>query len=157
MDAKKLAEGDIISKIIYAKVTKLDIKFTGFHAAQLVAECTDLDDGTQFWMEGEELIGTCLSTDVYESTIKLPLTELATTFTKVGTRPFTVGFIKQDGTERLLRGRMVRPDNVLGQSLVQDLDIQSIGQNPLRTVDHRSIKFLIVSNTFYGLSSPKKG
>jgi len=62
-------------------------------------------------------------------------------------RPLTVCFVKNDGTERTLRGRLVKPEPLLGRSTVEDLDVTN--GNRLRLVDHRTIKWIVVDGTKY--------
>jgi hypothetical protein len=38
-------------------------------------------------------------------------------------RPLTVCFTKKDGTERVLRGRWIAQEALMGRSFVEDLDI----------------------------------
>lgn len=144
MDVKQVQAGGILSKIIYAKVLSIH-KADIWHHLQV--ECRDLDDGTTFYLEGAELIGTCLSGDHFDREVDVSLTKLAEEFTKVGTRPFTVTYIKKNGEVRTLRGRMLTPDNVLGRSTVLDFDVDK--GSPLRQVDHRTLQSLVVSGVKY--------
>jgi hypothetical protein len=58
-------------------------------------------------------------------------------------RPFTVCFDKDNGEERVLRGRLLEPDGRRGRSKVLDLD-QPIGRQ-MRLVDHRTLKWLTIN------------
>jgi len=152
MDVKQVQAGGIISKIIYARVEASDKKFTGSHPFSILSvRCTDLEDGTTFWLEGEELIGTCMSADTYLNEVNASLTEVVEKLMKAETKPFSVGFVKKNGVERVLRGRMITPDGALGRSTVIDFDV--VGGSPLRQVDHRTIKWLVMGNTKYIVKS----
>jgi hypothetical protein len=144
MKATDIKAGEILSKILYARVQRVG-RQTGF--GQLHVACVDLDDGTEFFMEGEELLGTCLSATQYDHDEVVSLAELATEFVNVGTRPFTVTFRKKNGAERVLVGRMITPDTILGRSTV--LDFEADTPSPLRQVDHRTITTLIVRGVRY--------
>ena len=148
MDVKQVKVGGVLSKLIYAKVEAIEKKFTGSHPFSILSvRCTDLEDGTTFWLEGEELIGTCMSADTYLNEVNVSLTEVVEKLMKAEARPFSVGFVKKNGEERVLRGRMVTPDGALGRSTVIDFDV--MGGSPLRQVDHRTIKWLVMGNTKY--------
>jgi hypothetical protein len=50
----------------------------------------------------------------------------------------------------VLRGRLVEPNGLLGRSLCEDLELPE-GQNRLREVDHRTIKYLVVDGVRYSV------
>ena len=60
--------------------------------------------------------------------------------------------MKQDGTERTLRGKLVKPEPLLGRSMVEDLDSDD-KKNRLRQVDHRTINWLVVDGVKYTVKS----
>jgi hypothetical protein len=68
-------------------------------------------------------------------------------------RPLTVRFVKKQGGERVLRGRLLRPEPLLGRSYVEDLDAK--GDSRIRLVDHRTIKCLIVDGVKYTVKGRK--
>ena len=63
--------------------------------------------------------------------------------------PFTVCFEKQNGEERVLRGRLISHEALLGRSSVEDLDLPAGDRT--RLVDHRTLKFLILNGVKYVL------
>jgi hypothetical protein len=102
----------------------------------------NVDDGTEFFAEGRELIEKSFSADQYNDTVKLGKQALAEKLIHAYNRPLTVCFTKTDGTDRVLRGRLIEPEPLLGRSMVEDLDLD--GSNKLRLVDHRTIKYLVI-------------
>ena len=104
---------------------------------------SDLDDGgKEIIVDGKELIEKSYSADRYEEEVKESKTRIAEILTHSHNRPFTVCFDKSDGEERTLRGRLIKPEPLLGRSMVEDLDVA--GDHRQRLVDHRTIKWLII-------------
>jgi len=109
---------------------------------------SDVDHGfREITINGKELIEGAYSADQVHETIKVTKTQAAEILISSINRPLTVCFIKADGTERKLRGRLVKPEPLLGRSMVEDLDTSD--PNRLRQVDHRTLQFLIVDGTKY--------
>uniref|UniRef100_B8HYX3 Uncharacterized protein n=1 Tax=Cyanothece sp. (strain PCC 7425 / ATCC 29141) TaxID=395961 RepID=B8HYX3_CYAP4 len=107
-----------------------------------------LDSGmSDFSIEGEELITNAHSADQYTEEEKVSKTKAAEILITSVNRPFTVCFKKKDGSERILRGRLVEPEPLLGRSHVEDLDIKD--GDRLRQVDHRTLIYLIVDGVKY--------
>lgn len=98
-------------------------------------------------VRGAQIIENALSADQFYDTEKVNKTTAAELLLGSVNRPFTVCFEKSDGTDRTLRGRLIKPEPLLGRSMVEDLD--SKDDNRLRQVDHRTIKFLIVDGVKY--------
>lgn len=108
----------------------------------------DVDHGSrEIKISGKELIENAYSADQSHETIKVTKTQAAEILVGSVNRPLTVCFIKADGTERKLRGRLVRPEPLLGRSMVEDLD--TTDTNRLRQVDHRTIEWIIVEGVKY--------
>jgi len=102
----------------------------------------DVDHDREFFVNGIDLIESSTSADQYDKEEKTTKTKLADILIHATNRPFTVSFEKADGTERILRGRLVAPEPLLGRSKVEDLDLT--GVHRLRLVDHRTLKWMIV-------------
>lgn len=141
ISSSKVETGHLMALIHYVKV-----KNKGYN--QLTV--TGLDEGVdQFDVIGTDLIDQMFSADQYAEEIKVTKTKAAELLVSSYNRPLTVSFAKQDGSERILRGRLVQPEPLLGRSMVEDLDIDARGDARLRQVDHRSINFLIVDGVKY--------
>ena len=105
------------------------------------------DDDSPIHITGKELIENALSANQYQIEQKITKTKAAELLVNSVNRPFTVAFLKNDGKERVLRGRLVKPEPLLGRSMVEDLELK--GVNRLRQVDHRTIQYLIVDGVKY--------
>lgn len=130
---------DIVCVVRYAKV-----RSTGVGRS---LDVQDLDDKTQFSIHGTELVDSLLSADSYNETKKVSLTEMATILSQSYNVPFTVVFDKKDGETRKLRGRLIKPEPILGRCTVQDLDTTE--GSPIRLVDNRTLSELIVRGVKY--------
>jgi len=141
VDPAKVNEGDLMAFIYWTKV-----KSTSSNGSVLGVANLDDDDGI-IRINGKELIEKSFSADQYSEEEKVGKTRAAEILLHSINRPFTVCFLKTNGNERVLRGRLVKPEPLLGRSMVEDLDQK--GVNRLRQVDHRTIKYLIVDGTKY--------
>lgn len=101
----------------------------------------------QFSVNGDELVKASASADQYHEEVRVTMTKAAELLVASVNRPFTVCFVKQDKTERVLKGRLVQPEPLLGRSHVEDLEVA--GDNKLRLVDHRTVKWLVVDGVKY--------
>jgi len=112
---------------------------------------TDLDHNKRdIKITGKDLIKNSLSADQFESTEKVTKTEAASILITLHNRPFTVSFQKADKSERVLRGRLIKHEALLGRSMVEDLDEPSDSpKGRVRQVDHREINWLIVEGVKY--------
>jgi len=137
-DRKVVKRGDLMAFIYYAKVDEVN-------GDEL--KVTDVDHNKVFEVHGDSLIQSALSADQFSSTKRITKTKAAEILISSPNRPLSVCFEKADGTERILRGRLVKPEPLLGRSMVEDLDISS--SHRLRQVDHRTIRWLIVDGTKY--------
>lgn len=140
IQCEKIEAGNILSLTYYVKVKK-----SSRNGQDLLVENLDHSIG-EIRILGKDLIEGAAAADQYRSTSKVTKTKAAEIMISAGTSPFTVCFEKSGGRERVLRGRLVRPEPLLGRSMVEDLD--EIG-NRLRQVDHRTIKWLIVNGEKY--------
>ena len=138
--AKQVKTGDLMAFVYYGKVKT--IAATGSNVIVF-----DVDNKREMAVQGTELIESSLSADQFQEEEKVSKTRAAEILVNSPNRPLTVCFDKQDGTERTMRGRLVQPEPLLGRSMVEDLDID--GNNRLRQVDHRTIKWLIVDGMKY--------
>ena len=146
-DPNSVLTGDVVAIVTYAKVNS-SLRFNqSLHVS-------DLDRDTPFEIKGDELIKACLTADRFTEEVKVPRTKIAEILTRSFGVPFTVCFDKDSGEERVLRGRMVEWESMYGRSRVEDLDIPR-GENRLRLVDHRTLKWLIVRGVKYISNSRK--
>lgn len=143
VNASSVKSGDLMSLVYYVKVKAVD---PARH--ELIVE--DLDNGgAEIMLRGKELIETSHSADQHLEEEKVSKTQAAEILVHSINRPLTVSFLKADGTERIIRGRLVKPEPLLGRSMVEDLDIPSAEINRLRQVDHRTINWLVVEGVKY--------
>lgn len=107
---------------------------------------TDVDTAERFEVKGSPLIDAAFSADTYSNTEKVTQTQIAERLVQSFNRPLTVQFTKKDGSNRLLRGRLLSSEHLLGRSYLQDLDTDD---NGTRLVDHRTISRLVVEGVEY--------
>ena len=137
IDTTKIEKGHLMAFVYYTEVTNVIGDGTQVRVA-------DLDnDREEMTVTGQHLIERAMSADWYDEEIKESKTNVAGLLIKSQGKPFTVCFDKQDGEERVLRGRLVKPEPTMGRSMVEDLDIDP-GKHRLRQVDHRTLHWLIV-------------
>lgn len=141
-DPKKVEKNHLMAFTYWAKVK--EVRSNG----EALIIC-DLDNGnTEIQVTGKELVARAYSADQYAEEEKVGKTKAAELLVSSPNRPFTVCFEKQDGTERVLKGRLVQPEPLLGRSMVEDLEATD-PKGRLRQVDHRTIKYLIVDGVKY--------
>lgn len=141
IDTNKIKSGDLMAVIHYVKV-----KMVYPSTYEFLADDVD-QDKRGLRVCGKDLLERLYSADQFAEEKKVGKLEAAETLINSINRPFTVAFEKADGQERVLRGRLIKPEPLLGRSMVEDLDAQS--GNRVRQVDHRTIKWLIVDNIKY--------
>lgn len=140
VDTSKVSDGDIMAFVYYVKVKDSRLKDN--------LTVTGLDGGVQdIQIRGKELIENAFSADQYAEEEKVSKTRAAEILVHATNRPLTVAFEKQDGTERVLRGRLIRPEPLLGRSMMEDLDLTT--KDRMRLVDHRSLKWLVCDGVKY--------
>lgn len=139
----KVQKGHVMAFLYYAVVDS--VKPGGD-----LLDVTGLDNKQgSFSVHGVELIRNALSADLYEEEEKVTKTRAAEILISSHNRPLTVVYIKADGKERTLRGRLVSAEPLLGRSHVEDLDIDESKGTRMRLVDHRTIVSLIVDCVKY--------
>ena len=132
--------GELLAVTFWTKVDRIDA------TDKILVE--DLERGNKFHIQGKDLIDSTLSADQFSKTEKITKTAAAEKLVSAYGRPFTVEFIEQSGKNRVLRGKLVNPEPLLGRSYVEDLDIP-LGTHRLRQVDHRSLKYIIIDDVKY--------
>lgn len=147
LDPQKVKEGDLMAFVYYGQVTKVYSEYAG-HRLQVKGLA---GAPGEFSVNGDSLIINALSADQVHEEHRVTKTRAAELLVTSFNRPLTVCFVKQDGQDRVLRGRLVQPEPLLGRSHVEDLDVA--GANKLRLVDHRTIKWLIVEGVKYVVKS----
>jgi len=140
----KVKANDLMAFVNYVKVKQV---LAG--GEELIV--TDLDHNKKdIKISGKDLVANSLSADQSETTEKVTKTEAAEILITLHNRPFTVSFEKADGSERLLRGRLVKHEALLGRSMVEDLDEPADGaKGRIRQIDHRTLKWLTVEGVRY--------
>ena len=141
----RVKPGQIMALIDWVEVTYINDTATVMHVKNL-----GTSGAKTFKVEGRDLIESGLSADLYEEEQMVTKTRAAELLVTSPNRALTVCFEKQDGTDRILRGRLVAPEPLLGRSHVEDLDIPPT-EHRLRLVDHRTIKYLIVEGVKYNV------
>ena len=137
IDITKIKPNDILAVIHYVKVTNLHNS-----GLELIAEDTN-KPGKPIRIQGKDILEQAASADQYAKEEFVSKTHAAELLISSHNKPFTVCFDKADGKERILRGRLISPEPLLGRSTVEDLDLAT---NNIRLVDHRTIHWLIVDN-----------
>jgi hypothetical protein len=132
-------QNDIMAFIYYARVERNDRGET--------LKVYDLDNDKEMWVSGPQLIENSFSADQYDKEEKVTKTQAAEILVNAHNRPLSVCFVKVDGTERTIRGRLINPEPLLGRSKVEDLDY--VGTSRIRLVDHRTIKWIVVDGVKY--------
>jgi len=143
-DPKTIEKDDVLSFNQYVKVVKNKQTRIGVHRIDVV----NLDTGHEFYIEGNQLIQESISADRYTDNKILIREKIAEILVRSFNRPFSVNFVKKDGTNRTIRARLVSSEHLMGRSMVEDLDID-IYNSRLRQVDHRTINWLIVDGIKY--------
>lgn len=148
-NAKNVKVNDLMAIVNYVKVNnKVTANISGRNHTRI--SVTDLDSNMKFDVTGDDLVNKMLSADQFNKTEKKNKTELAEILIAAWNKPVTVCFLKQDNSERILRGRLVSSEHLLGRSMMEDLDLdQSDPSQRLRQVDHRTIKYIIVDGIKY--------
>lgn len=140
----KVKVGDLMAFTYYVKVTQVNA-----NGNSLMVNDLDGSTGTgDIRIDGKELVESSLSADQFAEEVKVSKTEAAELLVSSHNRPLSVSFMKTDGSERTMRGRLVKPEPLLGRSMVEDLDIVD-PKNRIRQVDHRTINWLVVDGVKY--------
>lgn len=139
-------KGDIVYKPLYIEV---DSSFQNVRYKEASFCGRDCDTNETTRIQGDDLVNKFVSSMDFESTEEATKTELARALTNAGPYPFTVIFTKSDGSDRELTGVLVEHEDLLGRSMVRDLRITK--GSPIRTVDHRTLKSLVLNGVKYVL------
>ena len=110
-------------------------------------ETLDTRDNKPINIHGEELIKKFISASQWETEIELTRTEICRKLIDAGDKPFTVGFLKDDGSFRHLTGHLIQHEDLMGRTMVFDFDSPS--GDPIRQVNHRTISYLILDGVLY--------
>lgn len=138
MKFTNIKKGEVLSSTMY--LTVLDKDKDSIKVRDL--------NGQQFTVKGDKLIEQSMrSAAQFDQEVKVNKTEAAEKLINAGDTAFTVVFNKADGTERTLVGTLIDTENHMGRSNVTDLQVTT--GNPLRQVDHRTIKSLVLRGTKY--------
>lgn len=140
----RVHRGDLMAFTYYGTVKNVVAKNRG----ETRLEIFDVDREEIFLVEGNSLIEASASADQFQETEILSRTKIAEILVTAFNRPFSVNFVKQNGEERTLRGRLVNSEHLMGRSMVEDLDVDA-DSHRLRQVDHRTINWLIVDGVKY--------
>ena len=135
-----LKKDDLVAVVRFAKVTAVN------NSKQFVT-VVDVDDKTEFDINGKTMIDTLKTGSIHGKPQKVTMTRAAENLSTSFNTPFTVCFQKQNGDERILRGRLLSTESLLGRSNVEDLDIADAHR--MRQVDHRTIRWIIVGGEKY--------
>jgi len=149
LDPNKLKVGEILARTIYCQVLDAHAQIPGYGRMRTIptARVRDLKDQTEFFIEGADLLGAMVSTDQFQEEVTIALTDVIALMVNAGEKPFTVCFVKKDGSERTLRGVVTRVEGLLGRSTVIDLEVTR--GTPLRQVDHRTVTWLVLDGVKY--------
>lgn len=138
MNFKKIKPGEVLSTTMYLTVLSKDkdsIRVRDNH-------------NREFTVKGVQLIEqTMHSSAQYEKVLPVTRTELADILTRAGDTVFEANFVKQDGTSRVLVGRLLDVENTMGRSNAVDLQITA-GHNQ-RQIDHRTLNYLVYKGNKY--------
>lgn len=141
--ANSIKKDDIMAFVYWVKVQPQTETWNVTSGGKRNILCVkNIDDGMEFEVRGTDLIEKGYSANQFEEETKVTKTKTAEILVSSHNRPLTVCFEKLNGEERVLRGRLITPEPLLGRSMVEDLD--GDGTNRMRLVDHRTIKYLII-------------
>lgn len=140
---ESVEQGDLMAVVMYATVKNR--RRMGGSAI----DCTNVDTKEEFSVQGASLVEKMFSADRYSEEKKVSKTEMAEVLSNSYNVPFTVTFEKLDGTQRKLRGRLLKPERLMGRCQVEDLD-EPVGKR-MRLVDNRTLLELIVDGIKYTL------
>lgn len=150
---KEIKVGDVVAVLTFAKVVD---KVDGKNNTGRVTVQDLYDSGNVFDVVGDDLVDKMHSADRFSKVEKITKTEAALMMGTLYNKPFTVKFLKDNGEERVLRGRMLDPETGMGRSQVEDFDVKDSNGNTvtnvvkrMRQVNHREIIYIIVDDTKY--------
>jgi hypothetical protein len=139
-EAEKVKSGDVMAIVHFVKVDSIDF---GHNNMQVTA----LDEGAgAFGVHGRTLIENAYSADTYKEEVEVSKTKAAELLVYIKQGSESKG---DKGDERILRGRLIEPDVLMGRSKVEDLD-EPLGKR-FRLVCHRTLRYIIVDGTKYNV------
>ena len=141
-----------ISITMYAEVIgELEFKLEDGSTLEEL-NCRDVHTGLEFSVQGESLIHRTHNTFEFNETKKVTMTNLAEILVGAGDKVFTATFIKKDGTERVLKGRLIKPEPLMGRSMVEDFEEKDKNGKPaVKQIDHRTLQSIVIGRTRYEL------
>lgn len=138
MDFKQIKVGEVLSSTMYMEVVNK------------TSDSVEVKDsfGRKFTVKGQKLIEESMNSNTqFTQEKKVTRTEAANILTGAGDSVFTAVFDKQSGEERVLVGKLVDSENLMGRSNVDDL--LTTDTNKRRQIDHRTLKSIILKGTKY--------
>jgi hypothetical protein len=117
-DVNKVKKGHLMVFVYYAQVKETLVQNNDVHLL-----VTDLDSGMEFEVHCSSLIQKSFSADQFAREEEVTKTMLAEILIKSYNVPLTVVFQKVDGSDRTLRGRLLRTEPLLGRSPMQKTSI----------------------------------
>lgn len=139
----QVQQDDLMAFVHFVKVKNRSKDYT--YGDTLTVD--DVDNKKEFMIRGTELIEQGESGDRWGEEKTVNKTKLAELLSSAYNTPFTVCYLKKDGKERILRGRLIGSEPLMGRSQCEDLDLPE-GKR-FRLVCHRELRWLIVNNTKY--------
>lgn len=140
MKFANIKKGEILSSTMYMEV---------LNKGTDSVEVKD-SNGNKFTVQGSGLIEKTMNSNVqFDTEQTVSRTAAVEALIGAGDCVFTVDFLKADGTERTLVGRLINTENHMGRSNVEDL--LTTDKNRLRQVDHRTVKSLILKGVKYNV------
>lgn len=138
MEFSKIQTGEVLSSTMYLTVVSKD------------SDSIKVKDsfGREFVVKGPKLIEETMTSAIqFSKEEKVSNTKAAEALVAAGDTAFTVVFIKEDGKERTLTGRLVETENLMGRSNVIDLQIAT--GYAMRQVNLRELKSVVLKGTKY--------
>jgi len=150
-----IQKGDLMVVISFVKVTGIKAFNLGTMMSDSI-KVTDVDTGLSYAVEGNPLIQNMPSADRFQEEVQITRTEMIEKLMRSYNVPFTASFIKKDGSDRQLRGRLLRTEPLFGRSVAEDLDKpvlegKSAVTSRMVQIDHRSLYSFIVDGIKYTL------
>lgn len=145
---EQVKAGDVMAFVYFVKVAAVEDG-----GKRLTVEGLSKGAPPRFQVDGAGLVVGGLSADQFHETVMVSMTEAAQTLSESYNTPLTVCFTKQNGEERVLRGRFLGVEPLLGYSWVEDLDKPD--GDRVREVNHRTVKWLIVRGVKYQVKGRK--
>jgi hypothetical protein len=155
LDPSKVKRGDMLQLAYWGIVRSI-----AQQGGDIKLEIEPVTEGMpgNFFVHGNGLVEQGKSADTHdeENVVKCTQHEIAEHFLASSRLPITVCFTKQDGEQRTLRGRIISPNGVLGESLVEDLDLPVGGKSRVRTIYHKQIDWLVANGVRYELKTKRR-